>query len=318
VRRAALSSLALLWAAGAFAAPAEVVPLDVKQDVAPAEVRLGEPFVRTVSISHPAEQRWELRRSTDTGPLEVLELQRRRVDGPRVATTTFTLRLSAFELGALQLPPLQFDVATADGEQAWTSEPGTVTVVGTLPPDAEEKGAGFYDIRPPETVPVPSYTLLYVLAGLLAAALLAWLLYRWWKRPRPDRALRAPLLPLEVRTRQALDALGAEDLPRQGRVKEFYIRLTEILRGYVGERYGVEALECTSSELVDRLRDVHDDALPREDLTTLLFEADLVKFARAERSPEECQQALQFGYQLLAATTPRPTAPADAPQRQLP
>ena len=284
-------------------------PHTVAQNVAPQEVRLGEPFTRTVTISHPADQRWELRTPpASEGPLETLDLQRRRQDGPRVATTTFTLQQSAFELGDVALPPLTFDVATSDGEREWKSEASTVKVVSALPDDAEEKGAGFYDIRPPEKVPVRSWTPLYVLAGLLAAALLGWLLYRWWKKRELNKAALPPppALPLGVRTRKALDELAAEDLPAKGQVKLFYSRLADIVRGYLGERYGVEALECTSSELLDRLSHVQDAALENEPLASFLFEADLVKFARATRTPDECQQALQFGYRLPDATDRKP------------
>ncbi len=306
-----------------------VAPVEVKQTVAPEQVLLGEPFVRTLELSHAPEERWELRPPTADGAFELLDVQRRRQDSPRQATTTFTVRLSAFELGELTLPPLQFEVATADGEARWESPAAAVTVTSSLPPDAEEKGAGFYDIRPPQVVPVPSYTVFWILGGLLAAALLAYLLYRWWKRPRPLAALKPalPALPLEVRTRNALDALAAEHLPEQGRSKEFYVQLTDIVRGYVGERYRVEALECTSRELVDRLRPVPDDALPKEALAQFLFDADLVKFAKAERSPDQCQASLEFAYHLLTVTTPStpstPSTPAssdeptksDAPER---
>ncbi len=300
-----LGTLLFAQADGGAAAPAQLEPHTVAQNVAPPEVRLGEPFTRTLTIAHPADQRWELRAPPSSeGPLETLDLQRARKDGPRVATTTFTLQQSAFELGDVALPPLSFDVATEDGERQWTSEASTVKVVSALPDDAEQKGAGFYDIRPPEKVPVRSWTPLVVLAGLIAAALLAWLAYRWWKRRelRKAAAPPPPLLPLGVRTRQALDALAAEALPAKGQIKPFYSRLSDIVRAYLGERYGVEALECTSSELLDRLGQVQDEALAAQPLAAFLFEADLVKFARATRTPDECQQALQFGYRLLDAT----------------
>ena len=313
-------SAALLAIVAVFAA----APVEVKQTVAPEKVLLGEPFTRTLELTHASEERGELRPPTGDGAFELLEVQRRRTDGPRTATTTYTVRLSAFELGELTLPPLTFEVATQDGESQWTSPEAKVTVASSLPPDAEEKGAGFYDIRPPQAVPVPSYALLWFLGGLLVAALLAYLLYRWWKRPRPPAALKpaTPALPLAVRTRNALDALAAERLPEQGRSKEFYVRLADIARGYLGERYRVEALECTTSELMERLGPVRDEALPKEALSQFLFAADLVKFAKAERTSQDAQASLQFAYHLLAVTTPAatpnpsdPKPPSDAPQR---
>jgi hypothetical protein len=49
-------------------------------------------------------------------------------------------------------------------------------------------------------------------------------------------------------------------------------------------------------------------------------ESDLVKYAKAESSPEACQDALRFGYELLDKTwvPPQPpTAAADASQSRV-
>src|SRR5262249_55509191 len=69
-----------------------------------------------------------------------------------------------------------------------------------------------------------------------------------------------PPLPLPERTRRALDALEAEHLPERGMQREFHFQLSGIARGYLGERFGFDALECTSGELV---REVERRARPR-------------------------------------------------------
>lgn len=319
--RAAAALLLVLVAAPSLAQTADagtsaVAPLEIQQNVEPTAVRIGEPFTRTVVVTHPRDHRYELRRSDELGEFEVLEHKRRRSDSGDTATTEFTLEMSAFDLGVRTLPPLTFEVATLEGERTFTSDTAQIEVVSTLPPDAAEKGANLYDIRPPEEVAVPSYALLWALLAAVATALLAYALYRWWKRPRPAVAAAAgPPLPLEVRTKNALDALRAEKLPEQGRIKEFYTRLSDILRGYVGHRYGVEALECTSSELMDALKDLPTPGLNREGLQAFLTESDLVKFAKAQMSEQSCAHALTFAYAVVDQTTP--TAP-DAADRKLP
>jgi hypothetical protein len=274
-------------------------PLAIQQRVEPAQVKIGEPFTRTLVITHPLAHRYELVLPPESGDFEVLDHSRRRDDAEDRATTTFSLRLSAFDLGTLTLPPLAFEVWTPEGSRAFTSEAATIEVIATLAEDGE-RGAELRDIRPPEVIPVPSYTLVWILLGGVAAAALAFLAWRWWRRPRPAKAISVPARPLEVRTREAIEALARENLPALGRTKEYYVRLSEIVRGYLGERFGVEALECTSSELLAALRKLSAPSLPQERLAEFLSESDMVKFARAQRSPEDCARALEFAYLLVA------------------
>jgi hypothetical protein len=286
-----------------------VEPQGLQARATPEQVQLGEPFTYELVITHPRDHRYELVAPKALEDFELLEQTRQRQDQGDRAVTTFGLKLSAFALGPLQLPDLTFEVATPDGPKHFIAPGRTVEVASTLPPDAQGKGASLYDYKPPTEVPVRSWRLVWILAGLVAAGLLAWALVKYLRRPRPDAALVKPLLPLDARTRQALDALRAEDLPSRGHVKDFYFRLSEILRGYLGERYGFEALECTSSELMASLRQRPTPGLPEEKLMRFISESDLVKYARAEASPEACGSALAFGYELLEKTWAPPAPP---------
>lgn len=298
--------------------PAPVEPVGFQARTTPDQVRLGEPFLYELIVTHPKTHRYELTPPADLGAFELLEQTRQRQDGRDTAVTTFGLKVSAFELGSVALPDLTFDVSTPEGPRRFTAPGREVEVIPTLPPDAQGKGEELFDYQPPTEVPVRSWTLLYVLAGLVAAALLAWALVRWLRRPRPVREVVKPVLPLDVRTRQALDALKTDDLPARGQVKEFYFRLSEIVRGYLGERYGFDALECTSAELMTSLRKRSTPGLPEEGLMRFVSESDLVKYAKAESSPEACQDALAFGYELLEKTwAPPQPPPADASQSRV-
>jgi hypothetical protein len=76
--------------------------------------------------------------------------------------------------------------------------------------------------------------------------------------------------------------------------KAFYVDLTETLRVYLARRVGVRALEQTTPEVLVALRrrpEVQEVVLRR--LQTVLKQADLVKFADAEPSPEESRSILQ-------------------------
>ena len=148
----------------------------------------------------------------------------------------------------------------------------------------------------------------------LAAALVGTLAWRAWQKYRARvKAFVAPPLPLDVRTRRALDQLKAEDLPARGQSQAFFFRLSEILRGYLGERYEFDALECNSTELMTRLRGMKPARLPEEGLMRFISESDMVKFARADASAETCGAALAFGYELLDKTWIPPPPAEGAP-----
>jgi hypothetical protein len=284
-------------------------PRETERRVSAEKVKLGDPFTYEVVLHHVPAFRYELR-AGDYGAFELLENKRRREDTATGSTTTVTLKLALFELGEHELPALTFEVVGPSGAGTWVLPGKKVEAVSTLAPDADEKGEALADLKPLEEVPVRTYRLLWALLGLLVAGALGWALYRWWKRPRaaPVVVVQAPV-PLHERTVRALESLAAEDLPGKGRTKEFYFRLSDILRGYLGERFAFEALECTSSELLESLRKRHTPGLPFEALSAFVGEADLVKFAKAEMGPLECKRALEFGHRLVAATPFPPPPP---------
>jgi hypothetical protein len=304
---AGLLMMALTAVAAGPDAGTTLGPREYARTAEPSRVQLGESFLYEVVLKHPTSERYELRTS-DLGAFELVEQKRRREDGPQEATTTFQLTMVLFELGPHTIPEMVFEVTTPEGIRTWTLPGVEVEGQGVLPANAEQDGANLKDLKPLAEVPVRTYRLLAWIAGALALAALAWALKRYWKKLRPKPVVpAAPPLPLHVRTKQALDALASEDLPGKGRNKDFYFRLSEILRAYLGERYGFEALESTRSELMESLRKRHTPGLPMEAFIAFEAEAELVKFAKAEVGPLQCKSALELAYRLVEST-PFPVA----------
>jgi hypothetical protein len=278
----------------------------------PEKVQLGEPFTLEVVITHEKAQRIDLHPPGDLGDFDLLESGRQRVDGPESSTTTFQLKLSAFTLGKQKTPDFTFDVVQGPLFATVPAAGTEIEVLSTLPADAAKSGAGMFDIRPPEAVPVRTWRLLIALAAVLAGAAVSFALYRYLKRPRAVFVPAKPVEALHVRTLALLDALRAEDLPGKGRAQEFYFRLSESLRRYLGERYAFEALESTSSELLETLRTLHTPGLPMKDVVQFALDSDLAKFAKALPTPDECKASLELAYRVVYATTPSLAPPADA------
>ena len=282
-----------------------VEPQAVDRQVIPEAVKLGEPFVYRITLHHPPGERWELRTPRDLGGFELLEQSRTRSDGKDGSTTTYLLKMSLFALGSHVLPTLTFDVVDAQGGGVARIDGPDIEGKSSLPKDAEQLGVKLEDIKPNEDVPVRSWRLLWWLLALVGLGVLVWFGRRAWLR-RPRRAAPAlPPLPLEDRTRKALDALEAEGLPERGLQREFHFRLNGLVRGYLGERFTFDALECTSGEL---MREVERRTLPgvnEPELRRFVDQCDVARYARGEVPVPACAAALGFARNLLEATRPR-------------
>ena len=78
---------------------------------------------------------------------------------------------------------------------------------------------------------------------------------------------------------QEIERLKAEHMPTSEDQKAYYTRLTDTLRKYIEERFGFNAMEMTSTEIIARLQEV-DDKKMIDELRELFTTADLVKFAK--------------------------------------
>lgn len=305
--RAILASVVFL-ATHAFAqsdagAPAPARAVEAK--VTPQKVLLGETFALELAVTHDADQRYELQTPADLGDFDVVKISRERLDGQGQALTRFTVQLAAFALGEQTTPAFELKVTAPQGAATRSAPQAKVEIAATLGSDAEREGAQLFDIRPPVEVAVRSYRLLYALLVGLAVAALAFVAVRALLRPKAVVPVAAkPQAPLHVRTLAALDALREEDLPRQGLSRPFYFRLSEIVRGYLGERFAFEALECTTPELLETLRRLHTPGLAVSELSDFAVSSDFARYAKAQPSPDECKAALEFAYRLVQATTP--------------
>ena len=309
---AAPVSLALVLLAASLDAGVSAVPPKISPAVSSDKVRLGEPFTYTVTVVHAPDERWELRPLAELGAFGLRTTARERTDQPNQSTTTFRLELALFELGEHRLPTLVFDVVGGGSARTASVSGAMVEGLSSLPPDAAANGAALMDIKPNADVPVRSYRLVWLLLGLLtlvAAGL-------WLRRYLANRRARLPPpppRPLPERTREALEALRAEGLLAKGLVREYHFRLSEIVRSYLGERFGFEALECTSGELLGQVERLDPPGVEAHALQRFVDQCDVAKFARADISPNASDWALAYAFALVDATAPVAAPPSPSP-----
>ena len=156
------------------------------------------------------------------------------------------------------------------------------------------------DIAPPVDIfPYPLW--MVIAAGLAALALfglVAFLVRRWMRsRPAPP-----PPLPQAIALRK-LDDTRAEVETTDPYL--FSIRVSDILRSYISERYRLPATQQTSPEFLAAASNLPTFSEPlRESLGRFLEKADLIKFARIEATAGDSRELLDLAVQIVREESP--------------
>ncbi|MBX2972191.1 MAG: hypothetical protein KF797_03725 [Flavobacteriales bacterium] len=286
--------------------------VDVRMDT--TVIRIGERAKLHMEVSYPAgiSLIWPAVGDTLTAHIEV-------VADSGVDTTEGseglmrqlrTLSITSFDSGFWAVPPFRFIVnGTPMDSDPLLIEVRTVQVDVTKP---------VRDIKDIHELPFSiAYWIrkhLLWIAGGAALVALAVAIVLLLRRRKPAVAQAEPevQLPLNERITAALHALEKERVWQQGDHKTYHSRLTDLLRGYVEERYRVPALESTTDELLKELRVSPLSTDQRGQLENMLRLADMVKFAKTLPSPQENEQMMAGALRFVRETAPRPNPPGHA------
>ncbi len=109
-------------------------------------------------------------------------------------------------------------------------------------------------------------------------------------------------IPAHITALEKLQHLKTQRPWEQGKVKAFQEELTYTIREYLEGRFGIQALESTTNEIVEDLVKKDFDSAHESTLTRILQVADLVKFAKAEPTNETHEAFLKEAEQFVIET----------------
>ena len=285
---------------------------EMQTEVTPRRITVGDPVEVVISTDIPTGSRLILPAPESFAPAEVIKTDTLKSDGG-AASVRYTI--SVYQTGRVKLPDLPLIFNREDGADTVWAALGTVEVASVLNP-ADSLG-DIKDIKPPVKLPWTLRELLpYILLGLGIMALGA-VAYILWRRYRRSKGLEPvytppPKPPYEL-ARQRLEELRLKKLWQNGYLKEYYSELTEIVKEYVGGRFGLNALEMTTTELLDCRARWNVDDPSYSAVRRMLTGSDLVKFAKFKPDPHENERHLEAAFALLEATKPPPATAAVAP-----
>ena len=105
---------------------------------------------------------------------------------------------------------------------------------------------------------------------------------------------------------QALAALKASDLWQNGQDKEYFTRLTDILRVYIDRRFGIKAVELTSSQIMEKIKKNNEAHIANDQLNNVLEVADFGKCANMHTLADDNEIAYQRAVNFVEQTKPLP------------
>lgn len=218
------------------------------------------------------------------------------------------ITLQAFDPGTYQLPAILYVVG---GDTLRSKETLTLTV-DSIKVDPQGK---IKDFKPVAEAPfklldwVPDFISDYWwawLAGLLLLAFGLYAYFKWYKKGiNPLKPVKKRLPPYEE-AMQALSILKSRNLWQNGQEKEYYTTLTDILRVYIDRRFGINAVEMTSTQIMDKIRQNEDAHIAKEQLNNVLEIADFVKFANMHTLADDNEIAFQRAVNFVEQTKPLP------------
>lgn len=202
------------------------------------------------------------------------------------------LMLSAFDSGSFHLPAPVILYSIEGRADTLSIDPQDL-YVNTVQIDT----ASFkpYDIKAQEKYPITIGEVLPWVLLALAVALIIWAICRYISMKRKNKNFFGKSVQVEpphITALKKLEKLRLEKVWKVGKEKQYYTGITDALRNYIESRYGFGAMEKTSTEIMESLKDKKLDEKIFNDLDEMFARADLVKFAKYTPSETDNENAI--------------------------
>lgn len=280
-----------------------------------SSIRIGEQIQLRLNATLPksATIYWPAISDTLTASVEVAS--KSKIDTNATSRKEFinysqTIFITSFDTGFHYIPPVTFHYSYAgDASRHELLSDGVYLKVKAVEVDTTQ---AIRDIRGPIQAPITFSELApYLGAVALVGLIIALVWYYFWRK-----RMNKPLFPVLVRTQgppwqtalQSLDALEDQKLWQNGKIKEYYSELIDIIRHYLHQQHGIEAMEMITSEILDAYDHAGLKAESRKLLDDILNQADFVKFAKAIPARTENELSMTNARRFVDETKPVPVA----------
>jgi hypothetical protein len=295
-----------------------MVPLKAKAALDTTAIMIGDQIGLNLSVEAPDGSQVQWPPLPDTLVPHVEIIQRGKTDTVHQNNALIMRRhliITSFDSGYFNITPLHFAVKLPG-----KNTPDTVSTqdlfLQVYTPQVDTSKA-FKPIVGPEAEPYTLGEILrWILLGLLVIGgivFLIWYLHRRKKNQPLFVRKRKPKLPPDVEAIQRLEEIRLSRLWQAGKLKAYHSAITDIMRDYFARRFGIDAREMTTGEIIRELE--KEPVVNKEVLSKVksAFElADLVKFAKLKPSPLENDTSLNYCIDFVNETRETPPEPVSA------
>ena len=286
-------------------------------------VTVGEVVVLTLEVTHPAEHAVVIPRlSREWGAFEVVSQSTARTDsnGNGTETTRQSLEVAFFAPGTFETPELSISIRRPDGAVDRVVPSRVRLTVRSVLPGSDELLKG---LRPPADLSPPlwKHPVVLAIAALAVVASMAsgaYLIHHHLRaraaQPESEGDTRTPW---EVAI-QEIDGIERLDLPGEGRFKEHYALIFQVMQTYVRATFlenggRPDATDMTTDEIGTAVWQSSLDRKNARLVVDLLLEADLVRFSNYPSSESEAYGALSQARDIVRDTK---AVPVEAPREE--
>lgn len=144
----------------------------------------------------------------------------------------------------------------------------------------------------------------HIIIGLGMLLLILGLIYYFMRNKKKSLFFPENLASLapDIEAINKLNYIKESKIWTKGQVKEYYTLLTDTLRHFIERKFNIPSLEYTSSETINAIKDCDIENQELEDLKSILFLADMVKFAKNVPSNYDCEKSLDLSYSFVVNT----------------
>ena len=274
---------------------------------------LGDPVQFNIQITY--DEGWAfdpIELPEDMGGATVLDQnwsEPQIIEGTQLIRTELRAHLAWYKLDEHKVPQLEITGIPPDEEGKLYKTPElTIEIVNMLTEEDQEMAPakGQVDLK---TITPTTLIIIGVVVVILLAIIIFLIVRHLRKRKGQAPGKPAPPpKPAYDEAMERLEQLTHSSMLKEGRYKDFYVEINQIIRHYYARLYHIHAEEMTSFELEDWMHgrtELPDGALDAnrnfQDL------CDRVKFAKHEPMESENKQTLNQAYEIVALHRPKPS-----------
>ena len=275
--------------------------VEVNAKVQDESVAVGKPFSLDLTMKVPYGYYVEWNEfATDTLSEQIDILKRgdlvRTADADSNIIVQQQLTLMTFDTGYIQVPSVGLTYANS-ADQGLRMKAFTDPLQLYVTTIAVDTTQAFKPIVPPIEQPVSMKEVFPWILGVLILALVGLVVWYVLKHRKPrlnenGEPVKGSVIPPYNKAIGDLENLKQQKLWQVGKVKEYYSSLTDIAREYIEGQFQVNAVEMTTDDILQEVRELNFDHELYGKLKDTMELADLVKFAKCTTSPLENDNAM--------------------------